>query len=88
MPGSPQFVYASLRDGSEVFGVDAFPFRRGSVAAVAFDVDGERRVLSETDATFRLLDPATNERLPSQALWALANTDAVLRRAIKERCRL
>jgi hypothetical protein len=88
MRGTPNYVYASMPDGSEVFGVDAFPFRRGTVAAVAFDVDGERRVLSETDSTFRLLDPATNERLPSRALWEQANTDAVLRRAIKERCGL
>lgn len=75
-------------DGDELFGVDAFPFRRGMVDAVVFDVNGERHVVNETDAAFRLLDPETNERLPSRALWLQANSDRVLRNAIKERCAL
>lgn len=85
---TPQFVFATLPDGTELFGINAFPFRRDLVDAVAFDVDGERRVVTAADAIFRLLDPATFDRLPSQALWQQANVDEVLRRAIKERCGL
>lgn len=83
-----KFVFATLLDGTEVFGVDAFPFRRDRVEAVAFDLDGERRVLTESEATFQLLDPETNGKLPSRALWMQANQDEILRRAIKDRCGL
>ncbi len=85
---SSKFVFATTTDGDEVFGVDAFPFRREQTDAVAFDVAGERRVLTALDARFVLLDPETSEHLPSRALWMQANDDEILRRAIKERCGL
>lgn len=88
MSVAPNFVYAFMPDGTEVFGVDAFPFRKGTVNAVAFDVNGERRVITETESKFRILDPELDSLLPSASLWAQANSDPVLRRAIKERCRL
>lgn len=85
---SSKFVFATTNDGVDVFGVDAFPFRRDQTDAVAFDVAGERRVLTELDATFVVLDPEAHDRLPSKALWLQANDDEILRRAIKERCGL
>lgn len=84
----PKYVYAVLPDGTELFGVNAFPFRREQVDAVAFDIDGERRVLTKDEATFRLLDPESSDKLPSRALWSQANGDEVLRHAIKDRCGL
>jgi hypothetical protein len=84
-----RFVHVVLADGTELFGVQAFPFRRGQVEAVAFDLpNGERRAVTEHDGTFQVLDPAASERLPSAALWLQANDDSVLRSAIKDRCRL
>ena len=85
---SSKYVFAVTADGAEIFGACAFPFRREQTDAVAFDIDGERRVLTALDARFVVLDPETNERLPSPALWMQANEDEVLRRAIKERCGL
>lgn len=85
---TPQFVYVAFADGTELFGINAFPFKRDGVDSVAFDIDRERRVVAADEATFRLLDPVTFDRLPSQSLWQQANDDAVLRRAIKERCEL
>jgi hypothetical protein len=87
-PSFTSFVYAQLLDGTELFGVRAFPFRRDHVDAVAFDLATGRRTITALDGRFRLFDPADTERLPSEALWLQANDDHVLRHAIKERCGL
>lgn len=89
VPRSQSFVHAVMADGTEVFGIRAFPFRREHLAAVAFEVGGgTRRLLTEEDATFQLMDPETFEGLPSEALWLQANDDEVLRGAVKDRCGL
>jgi hypothetical protein len=92
MPPSPKssssFVFAQLADGTEVFGIRAFPFRRDHVDAVAFDEASGRRTITSAEGRFQLFDAADTERLPSEALWLQANDDPVLRRAIKERCGL
>ena len=85
---APQYVHVRYPDGSEIFGTDAFPFRRDRIDAVVFDVSGDRRTVTADEAEFRLLDPVVEDRLPSRALWQQANHDDVLRRAIKERCEL
>lgn len=82
------YAYIRFHDGTELFGTDAFPFRRNRVDVIACDVEGDRRVVSSEEAEIRVFDPMFEDRLPSVSLWQQANHDTTLRSAIKERCGL
>jgi hypothetical protein len=89
LPTSGEYLFAVLLDGREVFGLDAFPFRREMELTVAYSAGGERAVVAESQCrTLRLLKPEDVATLPDPQLWDSANADLVIRDAIKERCQL
>ena len=84
-----ELVFAVLRDGSEVFGRAAFPFRRNLEQGVACSVGDQRLVLRESECRIlQVLRPEELATLPSGELWESANHDPLIRDAIKERCNL
>ena len=82
------YAYIRFHDGTELFGTNAFPFRRNRIDVIAYDVDGDRRVVSTEEAEIRVFDPQLDARLPTIAVWQQANHDEGVRGAVKERCEL
>lgn len=84
-----ELLYAVLLDGREVFGRNAFPFRKSMERGVVYSVGTGRAVVKQSECTvLRVLRPDEISTLPSGDLWETANHDPSIRQAIKERCGL